>query len=106
MILDTPYASVRQEDGADQQAAGRREGASAWQTLAAGQAPHEQHPDAPDADPNVLARGLLPRTAAGAAELAFRPLVQGFFPPARGWFAPMRLSTASTSMDGAGSEAA
>jgi GNAT superfamily N-acetyltransferase len=100
MAVDTPYASVRQADDADQQAVldvlteafmndpvvcwlfpevgergrlqshfhrpllthpageaylvGRREGASVWLTLAAGQAPYEEHPDAPEAGLNSV----------------------------------------------------
>ncbi|WP_433221226.1 GNAT family N-acetyltransferase [Microtetraspora malaysiensis] len=99
MTVDTPYASVRQADAADQQAVldvlteafmsdllvcwlfpeagvrgllqrrfyrpllahpageaylvGRREGASVWLTLAAGQAPHEEHPDASETGRNT-----------------------------------------------------
>ncbi|MFG1710912.1 hypothetical protein ACFLIM_47905 [Nonomuraea sp. M3C6] len=84
--------------------AGRREGASVWLTPAAGQTPHEEQPDAPESDPNLLAHWLLPRNAARAADLVFRPLARGFFPPVQGWRAHMMPGTASTSTDDAGSE--
>ncbi|GAA4228611.1 GNAT family N-acetyltransferase [Streptosporangium album] len=48
------YRPLLARPAAETYLVGRHEGASVWLTLAAGQAPHEEHPDAPEAGLNSV----------------------------------------------------
>ncbi|WP_433430804.1 GNAT family N-acetyltransferase [Nonomuraea sp. CA-141351] len=48
------YRRLLAHPAAEAYLAGRREGASVWMTLAAGQAPHEEHPDTPEAGQSTV----------------------------------------------------
>ncbi|MBF8189099.1 hypothetical protein ITP53_25870 [Nonomuraea sp. K274] len=108
MTLNTPYASVRHAvldvlaEAFLSDSVARQLVPSQWLEPTTGRAPGTEHPDAPEVVPSFLARRLLPGNTAGTTELVRRPLVPRFCPPDRGWFAPMMLGAASTSMGDTG----